>query len=87
MSQSALFSEDIHDALRDVVRALGGVKDAGARLRPELPADAAGHWLKDCLNPERRHRLDPEQVLWLLREGSAIVKRLERLSTLRMVGT
>lgn len=68
-TQTALFSEDIHDALKDVIRTLGGTKSVGAQLRPELTSDAAGAWLKDCLNPERRERLDPEQVLWLLRKG------------------
>lgn len=72
VNQSALFSEDIHDALKDVIRALGGTKSVGAQLRPELTAEAAGAWLKDCLNPERRERLDPEQVLWLLRKGKDI---------------
>lgn len=69
MSQNTLFSEDFNDALKDVVRALGGTKAVGVRLRPEMAADAAGAWLKDCLNPTRRERLDPEQVLWILREG------------------
>lgn len=72
MNQTTLFAEDIHDALRDVVRALGGNKEVGHRLRPELPSNEAGTWLKDCLNPERRERLNPEQVLWLLREGRRV---------------
>lgn len=70
--QSALFSEDFNDALKDVIRALGGTKEVGTKLRPELPAASAGAWLKDCLNPDRRERLDPEQVLWLLREGRKV---------------
>lgn len=68
-TQTTLFSEDIHDALKDVIRALGGTKSVGAQLRPEMTADSAGAWLKDCLNPERRERLDPEQVVWLLRKA------------------
>lgn len=72
MSQAALFAEDVNDALKDVVRALGGLKEVGRRLRPELAADAAGTWLKDCLNPMRRERLDPEQFIWLLREGCKV---------------
>lgn len=70
-NQSSLFTEDITDALKDAVRALGGPKEVGRKLRPELTADAAGAWLKDCLNPTRRERLDPEQVVWLLREARA----------------
>lgn len=69
MNQDALFTESIMDALRDVVRALGGPQKAGNLLRPELAADDAGAWLKDCLNDKRRERLNPEQVLFLIRKG------------------
>lgn len=72
MNQPALFSEDFTDALRDVVRALGGMKEVGSRLRPEIAADDAGGWLKDCLNPKRRERLNPDQVMWLIREGKKV---------------
>jgi hypothetical protein len=72
MTEDQLFSEDINDALRDVIRALGGMKAVAARLRPELGTEAAAGWLKDCLNPSRRERLNPEQVLWLLREGRKV---------------
>lgn len=71
MSQPALFHESIHDALRELVSALGGTKAVGARMRPELPADHAGRWLSDCLNEARREHLTPAQVVWLLREGRA----------------
>lgn len=70
--QSALFVEDLRDALKDAVRALGGNKAVGRRLRPELTADSAGDWVKDCLNPARRERFDPEQVLWLIREAKLV---------------
>ncbi len=66
MDQPALFYESLPDALRDVVRALGGAKQVGARMRPELPADQAGRWLSDALNDTRREHLTPEQTLWLL---------------------
>lgn len=67
--QDVLFTEDIYDALKDVVRVLGGNKAVGIALRPELTADNAGDWLKDCLNPKNRHTLDPQQMMWILREG------------------
>lgn len=71
--QDVLFTEDIYDALKDLVRALGGTKAVGAMFRgPSVPADAAGDWLKDCLNPKNRHTLDPAQVLWLIREGKKV---------------
>lgn len=67
--QPALPAESVADALRDVVRAMGGAKTVGARMRPELPADHAGRWLSDALNDNRREHLSPQQLLWLLREG------------------
>ena len=67
-----LFAEDIYDALADVVRALGGSKATGAKMRPEKPADEACKWVKDCLNRSRPERFDPEHVLWLLKQGREI---------------
>ncbi|MDR0250210.1 MAG: hypothetical protein LBI35_02700 [Burkholderiales bacterium] len=67
--QSALFHENLNDALKEVVLTLGGTKRVGSMLWPEKSVDEAGRRLADCLNPERRDRLYPEQVLWLLREG------------------
>ena len=71
MNAPALFHESLLDALAEVVRALGGSKAVGVAMRPEKGADAAGRWLNDCLNPHREEKLDPEQVLWLLRAGRA----------------
>lgn len=69
MSQGSLFHEDIWQALRDCVSALGGSKRVGLLLRPELDAQTAGRWLLDCLNPERKEKLCVEQVMLLLREA------------------
>jgi hypothetical protein len=59
--------ENVNDALQAAVKALGGYKKVGPKLRPELGEEAAGNWLRDCLNPSRREKLSPEQVIWLLR--------------------
>ena len=67
--QPALIVEDFRQALEEIVRALGGHKAAGVRLRPELAADKAGQWLRDCLSADRRERLSLEQVELLLAEG------------------
>lgn len=64
--QSPLFFEDVNDALRAVVAALGGMKEVGCRMRPEKGPEHAARWLADCLNPDRSEKLGPEQVLWLL---------------------
>lgn len=69
MQQNKLFHESITDALRDVVMALGGPKVVATEMRPELPADHAARWLADCINTDRREKLSPDQVFWLIRKG------------------
>jgi hypothetical protein len=59
--------DDIYEALRDTVKHLGGAKIVGHAMRPEKTIDQAQGWLLDCLNPSRPEKLDPEQVIWLLR--------------------
>ncbi|MBL8518208.1 MAG: hypothetical protein JNM76_14700 [Betaproteobacteria bacterium] len=67
MQQNALFVENVNEALREAVKAAGGVKVVASKLRPELSVDDASTWLRDCLNPSRRERLDPERVVFILR--------------------
>lgn len=64
----AIFS-DWNDAITGIVHALGGFKKVGVRLRPEYEAkpDQAAQWLRDCLNPDKRERLNPDQVFMLMR--------------------
>ncbi len=61
--------EDEPDALRELVREIGGTKAAGTMLRPDLAPDRAGAWLKDCLNPERPEHLHSSQLFHLLKLG------------------
>lgn len=70
--QQALFHEDIWQALRDCVSALGGSKKVGLLLRPEIDAQTAGRWLLDCLNPERKEKLCVEQMMLVLREARKV---------------
>lgn len=70
MEEQRLIFEDMNDALAEVVRCIGGAKAVGQRMRPELPPDQAGNWVRDCCNPNRRERFDPDQVLLLLRWGN-----------------
>lgn len=70
--QPALFCESLSEALKEAVKALGGAKKVGEKLKPEMLADAAGRWVSDCLNPDRREKLDPEQVFWILREARKV---------------
>ena len=68
-TQTPLFCESIFEAASDVVRALGGPKVVGGKLWPEKGVDASATLLRDCLNPHRRERLDPEQLLLLAKLG------------------
>lgn len=70
--QLQLIHETLNDALREVVQALGGSKKVGPRMRPSKSQDEGARWLLDCLNPDRREKFDPEDVLWLLKEGRRV---------------
>lgn len=72
MTQDKLFITSIHDALGDLVRALGGPKEVGLTLKPEKTAEDAAGWVKDCLNPKRREKFDPDHILWLLKRGREV---------------
>lgn len=67
--QVPLFVEDLSEAIRATVNALGGFKTVGVELRPEKSAVDAGKWLADCLNPDKRDKLDPEQLAYIRRRG------------------
>lgn len=71
-NQLPLIVEDLPTAIRAVIQSLGGSKRAGSLLRPELPADDAGRWLRDCLDADRREKLSLEQFLLLLVEGRRV---------------
>lgn len=72
MEQAALFHETIYDALGTLVSALGGPKKVGSMLWPEKTIDAAAQLVRDCLNPARKERFDPEQTLFLLAKGREV---------------
>ena len=67
-----LFHESLFDAMTEIVRELGGYKVVGKLLRADKTPDVAGRLLNDCLNPNRSERLDPDQLLMLLREARKI---------------
>lgn len=67
--QQALFHEDINEALKGLVAALGGAKVVGARLFPDLSVDGARTRLLDALNADRAQQLSQTQFLTLLKWG------------------
>lgn len=66
MEQISLIHEDIYEALRTCIQAIGGAKKVGVELWPELSADKAGNRLNDSLNRSRREQLNAEQIIWIL---------------------
>lgn len=70
--QQRLFFDDIHDALRTVVQALGGSKVVGAKLWPDKTPEGCARLVADCLNSAKPERFTPDQVLLLLRWGHEI---------------
>ena len=69
MNQPRLLPEDIWQALRDCISAMGGAKAVGYRMRPELGPEKAGRWLLDCCNSDRAEKLSIEQFIFLLTES------------------
>jgi hypothetical protein len=59
--------QDVNEILVECVKALGGSKVVGAKLFPDLLVDKAQRKLLDCLNPERDHKLSPEQAHLIMR--------------------
>ncbi len=59
--------EDLNGALRSAITALGGNKAVGKVLWPELIMETASQRLRDCVNPDRKEKLSPEQFVLILR--------------------
>lgn len=69
--QIPMFVDDLNEAIRATVNALGGMKAVGVELKPEKSAVDAGKWLADCLNHAKRDRLDPDQLAYIRRKARA----------------
>jgi hypothetical protein len=62
----SLFFDDIYSALRGFVSFAGGSKVVGPLVFPKKGEKAAA-WLDDCLNADRAAKLDPEELLHMLK--------------------
>ena len=67
--QDSLFCEDLRDALRDLVKACGGLKAVAHMLRPTQPLESAAGWLRKARTAGERERLDLDDLQYLLRLG------------------
>lgn len=72
MTQQPLFCEDIYEALRTIGQAYGGSKKIGSLLWPDKPIDKASELWANCLNRTRPEKLDPEQLMLVLKVGRDI---------------
>lgn len=69
--QIPMYVEDLNEAIREAVNALGGMKAVGSALKPDQSPINAGKWLADCINPARTARLEPEQLAYIRRKARA----------------
>lgn len=66
---TAELNESLRDALIEVIKAAGKSKAVGLLMRPELSAEDAGNWLRNCLDADRREKLSLDQFMFLLKLG------------------
>lgn len=71
-NQEVLFYDSINDALKDVIKHVGGNKAVGQMLWPEISADRVAGKLADCLNDARAEKLSPDQFILLLKVGREV---------------
>lgn len=67
--QEALFYDRIEQAMDAVIIAYGGRKKFACELWPDKPQRDAHNLLDACLNPERREKFSPSQIVFLLGRG------------------
>lgn len=70
--QLELIHERFEDALDETIRACGGRKKIACDLWPDKPQRDAHNLLDACLNPERREKLSPSQLLYILKQGRIV---------------
>lgn len=69
MQQEPLFFERLEDALGAVIDRCGGRKKFAAEMYPNKPPRDAHNLLDAMLNPERREKFSPADVVYVARRG------------------
>jgi len=69
MNQEQLFFDRIEEALDHVIQVSGGRKKVSALLWQNKPMRDAHNHIDACLNPERRERFTPHELMLILRMG------------------
>lgn len=70
MEQEKLWFDTPEEALRAPVRAIGP-KEVASKFFPDMPIERALTRLDDCLNPDKRDKLSPGQIMLILKWGRA----------------
>lgn len=70
MEQQPLFCERIEDALGSVINACGGRKKFASEMWPNKPQRDAHNLLDACLNPERREKFAPHDLIYIMSRGA-----------------
>lgn len=60
------------EALRTAVEALGGLKEVGHLLRPDIDPVSAGQWLSHCLSQGKRDKLASTQIDYIFDHAAQI---------------
>jgi hypothetical protein len=64
--------ERVEEALAEVINECGGRKRFAAEMWPNKPQRDAHNLLDACLNPERREKFAPHDLVYILRRGRAV---------------
>jgi len=69
MDQFPLFHERVEEAIAAVIDACGGRKKIASELWPDKPLRDAHNLLDACLNPGKREKFDPSQIVYIAKRG------------------
>ena len=70
--QPRLFHDVITDAMHTDIAACGGAEKAAEWMLPHLGPKAGGDMVRAFVNPDRRERMTPEQLLLLKRKAAEV---------------
>lgn len=72
MLQNSLFHERIEDAIASVIERCGGRKVFACEIYPDKPPRDAHNLVDACLNPERREKFAPSQLMYIMKRGRQV---------------
>lgn len=67
--ESTKLHDRIEEAIDEVIRRCGGRKSFSCEMWPDKPPRDAHNLLDACLNPERREKFAPWQIVYIAKRG------------------